>query len=172
MTLFARRVAKNGRDLLVVGGKAGLRAENGCAVLRVASRVVGGVHAARGWRIEGVGRTARRRRRQRQSRRRGGRRSGIGLRRARRRTADRGGVVRPACGEGERCKHNDCAHAQGRERESVHSSVQVPAESTDDGLPGKAGRRWKRSLKSNEELIVKRLTRKRNTLKYFLSESH
>lgn len=58
------------------------------------------------------------------------------------------------------------------ERESVHSSVQVPAESTDDGLPGKAGRRWKRSLKSNEELIVKRLTRKRNTLKYFLSESH
>jgi hypothetical protein len=39
-------------------------------------------------------------------------------------------------------------------------------------LPGKAGRRWKRSLKSNEEIIVKRLPRKRNTLKYFLLERH
>jgi len=55
---------------------------------------------------------------------------------------------------------------------SVHSSVQVPAESTDDGLHGRAGRRWKRSLKSNEEVIVKRLTRERNTLKYSLSESY
>ena len=55
---------------------------------------------------------------------------------------------------------------------SVHSSVQVPAKSTDDGLHGRAGRRWKRSLKSNEEVIVKRLTRERNTLKYYLSESY
>jgi len=172
MALFAWRVAKHGRDLLVVGGETCLCTENGGTVLRIASRVVGCIHAVRGRRIEGVRGIARRGRRHRQSGWRGGRRTGIGLRRRGRRIADRGGIVRPARGENERCKHNDCAHTQGRERKSVHSSIQVPAESTDDGLPRKAGRRWKRSLKSNEEIIVKRLPRKRNTLKYFLLESH
>jgi hypothetical protein len=48
----------------------------------------------------------------------------------------------------------------------------IQRHTTHDGSLKKAGRRWKRSLKSNEEIIVKRLPRKRNALKYPLSERH